>query len=145
MLETEADAVRAVEGESMGTELFWLVLTVGMTGIFWTPYILDRFATRGIIETFGYPGPATPPQSEWATRMILAHHNAVENLVIFAPLVLAAQVLSIHTAATALACIVYFWARLAHFVVYALRIPFLRTLAFLVGWAAQVVLFVSIA
>jgi uncharacterized MAPEG superfamily protein len=128
----------------MSTEIFWLVLTVGMTGLFWVPYILDRFATRGIMETLDYPGPQTPPQSEWAERMKLAHENAVQNLAIFAPLVLVAQALGVHTTATATACIVYFWARLAHFVVYALRIPVVRTLAFLIGWAAQIVLFFAV-
>jgi hypothetical protein len=28
----------------MSNELFWLVLTVAMTGLFWVPYILDRNA-----------------------------------------------------------------------------------------------------
>ena len=28
------------------------------------------------------------PHAEWATRLMFAHDNAVENLVIFAPLVL---------------------------------------------------------
>jgi uncharacterized MAPEG superfamily protein len=128
----------------MSTEVFWLLLTVGMTGVFWVPYILDRFATRGIIETLGYPGPKTAPQSDWAERMRLAHYNAVENLVIFAPLVLVAQILNIHTSVTAAACVVYFFARLAHFVLYAFRVPFLRTLSFLVGWGAQVVLFFTV-
>jgi hypothetical protein len=26
----------------MSKEIFWLVLTVAMTGLFWVPYILDR-------------------------------------------------------------------------------------------------------
>ena len=128
----------------MSTELYWLTLTVGMTGLFWVPYILDRFATRGIMSTFGYPGPGAPLQSYWAERMRLAHANAVENLVIFAPLVLIAQALNVHTGTTAAACIIYFWARLAHFVVYALKIPVVRTLAFLVGWGAQVALFLAV-
>ena len=128
----------------MSTELFWLSLTVGMTGLFWIPYILDRFATRGIIATLGYPDAKTPPQSDWAERMRLAHHNAVENLAIFAPLVLTTHVLGIHRGATAIACIIYFWARLAHFVLYSLRIPVLRTVSFLLGWGAQVTLFLAI-
>jgi hypothetical protein len=31
----------------MSTELFWLTLTVAMTGLFWVPYILDRITVRG--------------------------------------------------------------------------------------------------
>ncbi len=33
----------------------------------------------------------TTPKAKWARRMMKAHRNAVENLVIFAPLVLALQ------------------------------------------------------
>jgi uncharacterized MAPEG superfamily protein len=43
-----------------------------------------------------------------------------------------------------IACAFYFWARLAHAVVYTLGAPVLRTLAFTVGFAAQVVLVLAI-
>jgi fatty acid desaturase len=61
--------------------------------------------------------------------MMAAHTNAVENLIVFAPLVLAARALSIATAVTAFACALYFWSRLAHVVVFTLGIPVLRTLS----------------
>jgi len=124
----------------MSRELFWLTLTLAMTALIWVPYILDRFATRGIMGTFANPSPALPAQSVWADRMKAAHYNAVENLAVFAPLVLTLHVLGISTASTVAACAVYFWARLAHLVVYTLGIPVVRTLAFLVGFAAQAVL-----
>ena len=123
----------------MSTELFWLLLTVGMSGLFWVPYILDRSATRGIVETLGYPGPETPRQSDWAERMWLAHCNAVENPAIFAPLALVAQILNIHTPATAASCVVYFWPASPTF-----SMPSARTLSFLVGWGAQVILFFAV-
>jgi uncharacterized MAPEG superfamily protein len=128
----------------MSTEIFWMVITVGMTGLFWIPYILDRFATRGIMGTLGYPDASTPPQSEWAKRMIDAHYNAVENLAIFVPLVLAVQITGVQSDTTAAAAMIFFWARLVHFLCYAFKIPVVRTLAFLVGWAAQVVLFFAL-
>jgi uncharacterized MAPEG superfamily protein len=46
--------------------------------------------------------------------------------------------------ATVLACATYFWARLAHAIVYALGLPVFRTLAFTVGFIAQVVLVLAI-
>ena len=55
--------------------------------------------------------------------------SAVENLVIFAPLVLTARALSITTTMTAFACALYFWSRLTYVVVYTLGIPVLRTLS----------------
>jgi uncharacterized MAPEG superfamily protein len=128
----------------MSSELFWLTLTVAMTGLFWVPYILDRMAVRGLMPTLDNPRPDAPPQSPWAQRMMAAHTNAVENLVIFAPLVLTANALGISNGATVGACIVYFWARLAHFVIYAMGIPILRTLSFAVAFFAQAVLVLAI-
>src|SRR5262249_61120817 len=63
-----------------------------------------------------------------------AHVNAVENLIIFAPLVLTARALSITTAVTGFACALYFWSRLVHVGVYTLGIPVLRTLSFAGGF-----------
>jgi uncharacterized MAPEG superfamily protein len=99
---------------------------------------------RGTMGATANPSPNDKPQAAWAQRMILAHTNAVENLVVFAPLVLTAQALNIHTAATAFACALYFWCRLAHVVVYTAGIPVLRTLAFTGGWIAQMMLVLAI-
>ena len=50
---------------------------------------------------------------------------------------LAAHVLGISNAATKAAVVVYFFARLLHFVVYSAGIPAARTLTFTAGWLAQ--------
>ena len=75
---------------------------------------------------------------------MFAHDNAVENLIIFAPLVLILNAIDYSTKWTVLACAVYFWARVAHIVVYALGLPVFRTLAFTVGFLAQAVLALAI-
>ncbi len=128
----------------MSRELFWLALTVAMTGLFWVPYILDRMIVRGVIGTLDNPSPSDASQSRWAQRMTAAHTTAVENLVIFAPLVLITQHLNISNGATLFACILYFWSRLAHVVVYTLGIPVARTLAFACGFVAQAMLVLAI-
>jgi uncharacterized MAPEG superfamily protein len=128
----------------MPKEFFWLMLTIIMTGLMWIPYILDRSAVRGLTVAMGNPNPADKPQSPWAQRMMAAHDNAVENLVLFAPLVLVAHELEISTGTTVAACAVYFWARLAHFIVYALGIPMLRTLCWTIAWLALAALVLAI-
>lgn len=128
----------------MSKELFWLTLTAAMTGLFWLPYVLDRIMVRGLMGAMANPSPSAPPQSRWAERQMRAHANAVENLIVFAPLVLTANALGISTGATATACAVYFWARLAHYLVFTLGIPVARTLAFAAGFAAQAVLVLAI-
>jgi uncharacterized MAPEG superfamily protein len=128
----------------MSNELFWLVLTIAMTGLLWLPYILDRIMVRGLMGAMANPSPTDKAQSPWARRLMAAHVNAVENLVVFAPLVLTARALSITTAVTAFACALYFWSRLVHVVVYTLGIPVLRTLSFAGGFVAQILLVLAI-
>lgn len=120
----------------MSTELLYLTWVTVLTGLLWAPYILDRFATWGLSDTVGYP--AVPkPQSPWAARLIRAHSNAIENLVVFAVLVLVAHAAGVSNAVTAMACMVFFWARLVHVVAYAFGVPWVRTLAFVAGFFAQ--------
>ena len=128
----------------MSKELYWLVLTAAMTGLLWVPYILDRIMVRGTMGALANPSPSDRPQSAWAHRMMAAHVNAVENLVVFAPLVLTAQALNIHTATTAFACALFFWCRLIYVAVYTAGIPVVRTLAFAGGWVAQMMLVLAI-
>jgi uncharacterized MAPEG superfamily protein len=128
----------------MTKELLWLTLTVILTGVLWIPYILDRIAVRGLMGAMANPSRNDKPQSAWARRLYFAHTNAVENLMIFAPLVLILDALNYSTKATVIACATYFWARLAHVIVYTLGVPVLRTLAFAVGFACQVVLVLAI-
>lgn len=123
-------------------EIYWLVLTVLMTALFWVPYVLNSFFVRGIIPTMMYPGNDAPPLSAWAKRASAAHHNAIENLVIFAPLVIVCHLLQtkLSIEAVTTAAMVYFFVRLIHYIVYTLKIPIIRTLSFLVGWGVQVYL-----
>lgn len=120
----------------MKTELVYLIWVTALTGVLWIPYILDRIAVWGLADAVGYP--ANPkPQSPWAARLMKAHANAVENLVVFAALVLAAHAAGVSNSATAGACMVYFWARIVHVVAYTFAVPWVRTLAFAVGFFAQ--------
>jgi uncharacterized MAPEG superfamily protein len=120
----------------MKTELLYLTLVTALTGLLWVPYILDRIATRGLLDAVGYP--ANPkPQSPWAVRLMRAHDNAVENLVVFAALVLVANAVGVSNGTVAGAAVVYFWARVVHAVAYTFGVPWLRTLAFTVGFVAQ--------
>ena len=119
----------------MKTELMYLVWVTTLTALMWIPYILDRLSVWGLLDTVGYPD-NPKPQSPWARRMKAAHANAIENLVIFAALVLAAQAAGISNGATVMACVVYFWARVVHFLAYTFRLPWVRTIAFTVGFLA---------
>lgn len=72
----------------MTSELYWLTATTVMTGLLWLPYIVNRVIELGPPSLALFPPPDPPPRAPWAARAIRAHMNAVENLVVFAPLAL---------------------------------------------------------
>jgi uncharacterized MAPEG superfamily protein len=121
----------------MTHELMSLICVTGLTAVLWVPYILNTLMVRGIIDGVGYPVDPKP-LAPWAQRAKAAHYNAVENLVVFAALVLTANAVGVSNETTVLACNVYVWARLVHYVVYMFAIPWLRTLSFTAGWVCQV-------
>jgi uncharacterized MAPEG superfamily protein len=125
-------------------ELFWLTCTVILTGILWIPYIINRCQIRGLSSAMGNPTRDAKPHAPWANRLMFAPDNAVENLVIFAPLILILNEIDYSTKWTVYAAAVYFWARFAHLIVYTLGLPVFRTLAFTVGFLAQAVLALAI-
>ncbi|MBI3731678.1 MAG: MAPEG family protein [Burkholderiales bacterium] len=120
----------------MKTELLYLSYVTILTGVLWIPYIFDRVLTCGLLAAVGYPDNGKP-QSKWAVRMMKAHSNAVENLVVFAVLILLANAMNISNVTIANASMLFFAARLVHAICYTLGIPWVRTLAFLTGFAAQ--------
>jgi len=76
-----------------------------------------------------------PEITGWAGRAARAHRNMIENLVLFAALVLVAVAADRTNAMTLLGAQLFFWARLAYAVVYLVGIPWLRTGV----WAVSVV------
>jgi uncharacterized MAPEG superfamily protein len=76
----------------------------------------------------------------WTARARRAHANLVENLVPFAILVLTAHVAGSANAATALGAGIFFWGRVAHFLVYLFGIPYLRTAVFVVSLAGEILI-----
>ncbi len=120
----------------MNTELRYLALVSVLTALSWIPYILNTIAVRGLLDAVGYPE-NPKPLAPWARRLKAAHYNSVENLAVFAALVLTAHAAGISNAAIASSATVYFWARLVHLAAYTFAIPWVRTLAFVVGFGCQ--------
>ena len=69
----------------------------------------------------------------FAGRARRAHLNMIENLLLFAALVLIAAVAGKANATTAMGAMIFFWAHLAYAVIYLIGIPWLRTLAWFVS------------
>ena len=120
----------------MTVELRYLALVALLTALTWVPYILNEIAVRGLMDAVGYP--ANPkPLAPWAQRMKAAHYNSVENLAVFAALVLTAHAAGITSTAIATSAMVYFWARVVHLAAYTFAVPWVRTLAFVAGFLCQ--------
>ena len=68
-----------------------------------------------------------PAFQGWAGRAQRAQRNMLENLIIFAALVLVAQFARKTNVATRLGAQLFFWSRLAYAPAYVIGIPWLRT------------------
>lgn len=121
----------------MTTELTWLTLTLILSGLLWLPYIAQLIVQLRPVAAIWDPTGAHPHKAQWALRAKRAHYNAVENLAVFAPLTILVVATGVNDAATAAAAILYFWARLAHYLIHVFALPVIRTLVFLVGVGCQ--------
>ncbi len=127
----------------MTNELMSLIWVTALTAILWIPYTLNTIVVRGLMDAVGYP--ADPkPIAGWAQKMKAAHANAVENLVVFAALVLIANAAGVSNETTVLACTVYLWSRVVHLLAYTFAIPWVRTLSFVAGFACQVAIILQL-
>ena len=122
---------------ALSADLRWLVYSALLALALWLPYIMSAISVRGLPRVAGYPTGGYTDLPDWAQRNRAAHGNMVENLVPFAALVLTAHVMGAANETTALAAQVFFWARLVQAIVHIAAIPWVRTLAFFVGWLAS--------
>ena len=127
----------------MNTDLMMLTWSAALCVLMWIPYILARIGSWGLVNAVSYPD-APPDVPAWSARMQKAHYNLVENLVPFAALVLVANVAHLANEMTALGATIFFWARVAHAVVYTFGIPWVRTLAFAAGIVGMAMIFIVI-
>lgn len=125
---------------TISPELYWLTAVSILTGMMWVPYIIQLILQMGPVAAFMDRYHETPHEARWAQRAKRAHTNAIENLAVFAPLAIGVHVLGLGTQLTAAASAAFFVARAAHYVVYVLALPLVRTLLFLAGVACQMVL-----
>src|SRR5437773_10882333 len=120
----------------MTTDLIMLTASAVLTGALVLPYGLAMWTLWPVREVLGNreTPPALPP---WAERARRAQRNMLENFPHFAALVLVAHVAGVANATTALGATIFFWARLAHAIIYISGIWRLRAIAFFAGLGAR--------
>lgn len=86
-----------------------------------------------------------PPLAGWARRAQCAHQNMLENLLLFAALVLIAVFSGKTNSMTLLGAQLFFWARLAYAMIYVAGIPWLRTAVWFVSVIGLALIFFQLA
>ncbi|WP_137702656.1 MAPEG family protein [Marimonas lutisalis] len=118
----------------------YTILAALWLAVAWLPYILDRIMVRGLFGAMANYDPNATPQSGWAQRAMRAHKVAVEAFTAFAPLAVMAMLLAPDDTYPGLLAMTWFYAMIAHYVIYCLGIPVLRTLVFTLAVASTVAL-----
>jgi uncharacterized MAPEG superfamily protein len=85
---------------------------------------------EGLRELTGWPG-----------RARRAHLNMIENMVLFVPLLVIADIAGRDDAMTELGALMFFWARLAYAILYVAGVPYLRTAAWAVSAVGMLLIF----
>jgi uncharacterized MAPEG superfamily protein len=119
--------------------LTYLAWTALITVLMWIPYTLQLIQGQGLNMAVGNRD-NVKPMAAWAERCKRAHLNAVENLVVFAPLVLVAHAINMDNHTVGVAALVYFWMRVLHYIVYGIGLAWVRTIVWTIGWICLLVI-----
>jgi len=113
----------------MTTDLTMLTLSALLTALLALPGVVGLILEKGLTYAAGNrEEPAQLPA--WADRAQRAHRNMLENLPVFAALVLVANISGAANETTAQGATLFFYARIAHALVYIAGVPWARTAAF---------------
>ena len=127
----------------MKPELMWLLWAVALT------VVQMLVAVSGATLQVGLPMLASnrdkmPALTGWTWRADRAHRNMLENLVLFAAVVLVAVVANKTNAATLTGAQIFVWGRVAYALIYLAGIPWLRTLSWVVSMVGLVMIFLQL-
>ncbi|HLZ85542.1 MAG TPA: MAPEG family protein [Caulobacteraceae bacterium] len=123
----------------MPLELKFLVWSVALTLVQVVVAATGAIMQVGVVPLAGNRE-GLPPIEGWAGRALRAHRNMLENLVLFAALVLTAQAAGRTGGLTALGAQLFFWGRLAYAPIYIVGVPWLRTAVFGVSAVGMVLI-----
>lgn len=128
----------------MTTDLWCLVWTAVLAVLIPNIYLVGRMQAPGGMEWMLGNRDTPLEAAAWVGRAVRAHANLVEGLTPFAVLVLVAHVAGKANGWTALGAEMFLVARIAHFAIYSAGVPGLRTLAFTVGVAGELLILLQL-
>ena len=118
----------------MTTELTLLILSVGLLMLILLIQASAGILSNGLMAQAGSRD-ELPEKKVFHARVTRLRDNMIENLLMFAPVVLVAQAMGISNDMTILGAQLFFFSRLAHAVIYLMAVPLVRPVAFAVAWA----------
>jgi uncharacterized MAPEG superfamily protein len=128
----------------MTPDLKYLAYTAMLTAALWIPYVVCQVMTNGFLHPVNYRDPAARPVPLWGKRADRAYLNAIEVFAPFAALIIVAHITGKADGMTAFWAAFFFWIRLAHAVLYWFAVPYLRTVAFVLGFVAVAAIFLEV-
>jgi len=127
----------------MTPDLKILVWTVALTFI---QVVVAALTAQGQVGLPALAGnrEGMQPLDGFAGRAQRAHLNTLESLPLFIALVLIAQIAGKADATTLFGAQLFFWGRVAHWLIYLAGIPWLRTAAWAVSVVGMVMIFIRL-
>jgi len=127
----------------MRPELNLLVWAAALTVVQVLVAVTGAFNQVGLMKLVGNRE-GMPEILGWAGRAERAHLNMVQNLVLFAALVLVAVATGKTNETTVLGAQLFFWSRVAYAIIYVAGITWLRTLSWLVSVIGLILIFAQL-
>lgn len=127
----------------MKPELMYLTWAVALTVAQMLIAATGSASQYGVMPLFGNRD-GLPALTGWAGRAQRAHRNMLENLVLFAALVLVCVISNKTNSTTLLGAQLFLWGRVAYAVIYLAGIIYLRTLAWLVSIVGLILIFLQL-
>ena len=128
-------------------------MTVELTYLLWSALLAIAQLLVGSAGTLGQVGLSSAvgnredmPQSfpGWVGRARRAHANLLENLVVFAVLVIVAHLAERNNDMTALGALVFFWARVGFAAAYIFGVAWIRSLLWFAGFVGMIMIAIQL-
>jgi uncharacterized MAPEG superfamily protein len=123
----------------MTVELTMLILSAGLLMAILLIQASAGILSNGLIAQAGSRD-NLPEKNIFHARVTRLRDNMMENLLMFAPVVLVANAVGISNDMTVLGAELFFYARLAHAVIYLAAIPLIRPIPFAIAWAGIIII-----
>jgi uncharacterized MAPEG superfamily protein len=123
----------------MTVELTMLVFSVGLLLVILLVQGALGVLSNGLAAQAG-PRDGLPDPGVVHARVTRLRANMIENLLLFAPIVLVAHATGVSNETTVLGAQLFFGARLAHAVIYMAGLPWIRPAAFAVALAGTLMI-----